>query len=83
VLWIIVFGSIALVGLLVLVCYGVWLSHKTADVISEVAVLTDRSGQLIHLVGQIQVPQSGLGADPAASPRTVPDRLDPRQDDVR
>ncbi len=77
-----VFGAIAVVGLVVLVCYGVWLSHKTADVMSEVAVLADRSGQLMNLVGQIQVPQSGLGVDPASSPRTVPDRLDPRQDDV-
>lgn len=52
--WVIVFGAIALVGLAVLVSYVVWLSHKVADVWSEVQVLADRGSQLAALLGQIE-----------------------------
>lgn len=55
-LWVLVFGGIALAGVVMLVCYGVWLAHKAADVVSEVAVLADRLGQLGELVAQIQSP---------------------------
>jgi len=60
VLWVIVFAAIAVAGLVMLVCYGVWLTHKTADVLSEVGVLADRGAQLGELLGQIQVPQAAL-----------------------
>ena len=52
--WVIVFGAIALVGLVLVVSYAVWLSHKVADVWSEVRVLADRGDQLVALLGQIQ-----------------------------
>ena len=43
-LWVIIFAAIAVAGLVLLVCYGVWLAHKTADVLSEVTVLAERGG---------------------------------------
>ena len=55
-LWVVVFGVLALAGLVTLVCYAVWLAHKTADVLSEVAVLGDQAAQLADLVGQIHAP---------------------------
>jgi hypothetical protein len=58
-LWVILFAAIALAGLVLLVCYGVWLAHKTADVLSEVTVLAERGGQLAELLGQIQPPTAG------------------------
>ncbi len=62
-LWVLVFGGIALAGLVMLISYGVWLAHKTADVLSEVAVLGERTGQLGDLLAQIQLPDSGGGSD--------------------
>ncbi len=56
--WVFVFGGIALVGLIMLVAYGVWLAHKAADVMSEVQVLADRADQLADLLGQIQPPDT-------------------------
>ena len=55
-LWVIVFVAIALVGLVMVVCYGVWLAHKAADVMSEVSVLADRGAEFAELLGQISVP---------------------------
>ena len=55
-LWVTVFAAIAVAGLVVVGCYVVWLLHKTADVWSEVTVLTDRGGQLAELLGQIGAP---------------------------
>jgi hypothetical protein len=56
VLWVVVFLVLALAGLVTLICYAVWLAHKTADVLSEVAVLGDQAGQLADLLQQIQAP---------------------------
>ena len=56
VIWVLVFGGIALAGLIVLISYAVWLAHKAADVMSEVAVLADRADQLAALLDQIQAP---------------------------
>jgi hypothetical protein len=56
VLWVIVFVAIAVAGLVMVVCYAVWLAHKSADLWSEVGVLSDRAGQLAELVAQIQPP---------------------------
>jgi hypothetical protein len=53
VVWVVVFGGIALVGLIMLISYGVWLAHKAADVMSEIEVLADRVEQLAVLLGQI------------------------------
>ncbi len=55
-LWVLVFGVIALGGLVMLISYAVWLAHKTADVLSEVQVLSEQAGRLADLVGQLHVP---------------------------
>lgn len=59
--WVLVFGGIAIAGLVMLVCYGVWLAHKASDVMSELGMLGQRGAELGELVAQIQVPAS---ADP-------------------
>jgi hypothetical protein len=58
--WVLIFGGIALAGLVLLICYGVWLAHKASDVMSEVAVLGDQAGRLIDLLAQIQPPEAEL-----------------------
>jgi hypothetical protein len=64
VIWVLVFGGIAVAGLAMVVSYAVWLFHKASDVMSEVRVLFDHGDQLATLVGQIQVPQlDGFGDD--------------------
>jgi hypothetical protein len=55
--WVIVFVGIALAGLVMLICYAVWLAHKASDVWSEVSMLADRADELAQLVGQIRVPE--------------------------
>lgn len=63
-IWVLVFGGIAVAGLAMVVSYAVWLIHKASDVMSEVRVLFDNGDQLATLVGQIQVPQlDGFGDD--------------------
>jgi hypothetical protein len=56
VVWVFVFGGIALAGLVMLIAYAVWLAHKASDVFSEVQVLAERGDQLAGLLGQIQPP---------------------------
>ncbi len=56
-IWVLIFGGIALAGVIMLVAYAVWLAHKAADVLSEVGVLADRTGQLADLLSQIQPPE--------------------------
>jgi hypothetical protein len=58
--WVIVFVGIALAGLVMLICYAVWLAHKASDVWSEVSMLADRADELAQLVGQIRVPERTL-----------------------
>ena len=58
-IWVGVFGGIALAGVVMFVAYAVWLAHKAADVFSEVQVLADRTGQLFDLLSQIQPPDQG------------------------
>lgn len=54
--WVWVFVGIAVVGLIVIVSYVIWLAHKAADVIGELTVLGDRAAQLAELLGQIELP---------------------------
>ena len=51
--WVLIFGSIALAGVGMLVGYGIWLAHKTADVMSELNVLGERVAELGDLVAQV------------------------------
>jgi hypothetical protein len=57
VIWVIVFVGIALAGLIMCICYAVWLAHKAADVWSEVDMLALRAAEFADLVEQIQVPE--------------------------
>lgn len=82
-LWVIVFAAIAVAGLVLLVCYGVWLAHKTADVLSEVTVLAERGGQLAELLGQIQPPAAGQGLSDTRDLVAVDGIGDPAHLDVR
>ena len=76
-LWVVLVLVLGLAALLVLVCHVVWLAHKTADVLSEVAVLSDQAGQLADLLGQI-------GATPTSTgPTGVEGSLLPARGDVR
>jgi len=75
VIWVAVFGGIALVGLLLLISYGVWLAHKAADVLSELEVLADRADQLAGLLSEIQPPSDLAGPPRRHSDLIVPDDL--------
>lgn len=55
-IWVLVFGGIALLGLVVIVSYGVWLFHKGSDLLSEVRMLGKRGEELAALIGQLQLP---------------------------
>ena len=62
-IWMIVFGGIALAGVVMLISYAVWLAHKASDVWSEVDMLAVRANELAELVGQIQVPDRAFQPD--------------------
>ena len=55
---VLIFVGIALGGVVMVSCYAVWLAHKTSDVLSELAVLADRAGQMAELAGEIGVPET-------------------------
>lgn len=60
--WVIVFGAIALAGLIMLVSYAVWLAHKAADLYSEIEMLGTRASELAALLESIELPAaSGPG----------------------
>ena len=61
--WVIVFVGIALAGLVMVICYAVWLAHKASDVWSEVSMLADRADELAQLVGQIRVQERTFQQD--------------------
>jgi hypothetical protein len=71
VIWVLVFGGIALAGLVMLICYAIWLSHKASDVMSEVRVLADRGTQLAVILGDLRVPQLAGFSEEFDSQRTV------------
>jgi hypothetical protein len=57
VIWVLIFGGIALCGLIMVIGYAVWLFHKASDVMSEVRVLLNRGEQLGAILGEIELPQ--------------------------
>ena len=61
VLWVLLFAAIAVGGLVMVICYAVWLAHKTSDVYSEVAVLGRQAQELAELAGQVGAPQDPRG----------------------
>ena len=74
-IWVIVFVGIALAGLVMLICYAVWLAHKAADVWSEVDMLAVRANELAQLVAQIEVPERAFQSNWPAD-RTITAGID-------
>ena len=62
--WPWIFIGIAVGGLVMLVCFVVWLAHKASDLFAELRVLGERAGQGAELLSRIQIPDNG---DPALS----------------
>jgi len=65
--WVGLFAALAVAGLGVLVGYAVWLTHKAADVLSEVGSLAGLGAQMLDLLEQLRLPD-----------REVPSRRDDR-----
>jgi hypothetical protein len=61
-IWVLVFGLIALAGLIMVVSYAVWLAHKASDLFSELEMLGRRAEELADLLSQIE-PTPQLEAD--------------------
>lgn len=65
-IWVWVFVAIAVVGLIVMISYGVWLFHKAADIYAELKMLGKRGEEIQALLNQLelnpQVSRSGAGA---------------------
>lgn len=55
-IWVLVFGGVALAGLVTLVAYAVWLAHKASDLFAEMRVLGKRLGDIAELLGNIEIP---------------------------
>ncbi len=64
-IWFIIFGSIALLGLIVAIFLLFWLGHKVSDLLSEVKMLGQRAEELAELVEGIDFEQVGRVTDPA------------------
>lgn len=56
VIWVLIFGGIALLGLVTALSYAVWLSHKASDLFSEVRMLGQRAEEASELLGRITLP---------------------------
>lgn len=54
--WVLVFGLIALGGLVMVVAYAIWLAHKAADLLSELEMLGTRANELAGILGRVQLP---------------------------
>ena len=52
-IWVLVFGGIALAGLVMLASYGLWLAHKASDVFSELEMLGKRAEEFAALLQQL------------------------------
>lgn len=52
--WVLLFGLIALGGLLMVVGYAIWLWHKASDLFSELEMLGKRVEELAELLAAIQ-----------------------------
>ena len=59
--WVLVFGGIALAGLAMVIGYAVWLAHKAADLFSELEMLGTRAGELAALLERIELPAVARG----------------------
>lgn len=78
-IWVWVLLGIGVAGLVMVVCYAVWLWHKVSDVMAEVAVVTDRLGQVGDLLAQLDLTPLdapfGAPSDGAADRSEGPDEI--------
>jgi hypothetical protein len=72
VIWVFVFGGIALAGLVMLIAYAIWLAHKASDVFAELKVLGRRGGQFADIVSQIKIDQLSGDELQIARPDSTP-----------
>lgn len=63
-LWFVVFGAIALGGLVMVICFGISLWRKSQALLDEVGGLLERADQVLGLLDQIELP-GGDRATPA------------------
>lgn len=59
--WVLVFGGIALAGLAMVIGYAIWLAHKAADLFSELEMLGTRAQELAALLERIELPAVARG----------------------
>lgn len=55
-IWVLVFGGVALLGAVVAISYAVWLAHKLSDLYSEVQMLGKRAEEAGELLSRLQLP---------------------------
>ncbi len=53
-MWALIFGGIALAGLIMLVMYGIWLWHKASDLMFELRRLGDQAEELGALLEKLE-----------------------------
>ena len=59
--WVLVFGGIALAGVAMVIGYAVWLAHKAADLFSELEMLGTRAEELATVLERLQLPAAASG----------------------
>lgn len=75
-IWVLVLAGIALLGLVGLVAYAVWLWHKAEDVLSEVEMVGRQAEEILDLLDDITPFDLSLRTP-------VPVGVDGEDDDVR
>jgi hypothetical protein len=58
VIWVLVFGLIALGGLVMVICFGISLWRKSQSLLIEVGMLLERADQVVGLLDQIEGPSN-------------------------
>lgn len=54
--WVWIIVGIAVAGLVMVVCYAVWLAHKASDLFSEIRMLGTRAQELSALLERVKIP---------------------------
>ncbi|MCA0296797.1 MAG: hypothetical protein LCH96_16080 [Actinobacteria bacterium] len=67
--WVLVFGGIALGGLIMVASYAIWLWHKASDLFSELEMLGTCAEELADLMSRIspELPSRPAGSLPPGS----------------
>lgn len=67
-IWVLIFGGIAVAGLVMTISYAVWLYHKASDLWSEIEMLGTRADELGALLEQL-APMPEIGNADSAGER--------------